>query len=338
MPSAASAWPAPAGSPARLARFIPCFARSRPSSIRADCSIRARSSIPTRSPRQLAAAQRSPTSNAPKWKLSWQRWSGSRRRNHCNGCGQCRTEIAAAADVPDLPRHARRGRHAPGQGQPDARISATTAASRRRLSSDEVRAVADLCVNCKMCASSARPTSTFPKLMLEAKAANVAAARPGPRRLGLGPHRGLRPLGSAFAALANATLCAAGRPAGCWKSSSACRARRLPPSPRRSFLSMAPARGWTRKPPAGRGRASPTSSTSSPTTTTRRSPRPSVAVLHHNGIEVYVPPGQVGCGMAGAGLRRRRKRPATGCSATSASWPTWPARASRSSASSRPPP
>ena len=34
-----------------------------------------------------------------------------------------------------------------------------------------------------------------------------------------------------------------------------------------------------------------------------------VAVLRHNGIEVYVPPRQVGCGMAALGGRRRRDRP-----------------------------
>src|SRR6202040_3023224 len=44
----------------------------------------------------------------------------------------------------------------------------------RLLSPDEVRAVADLCVNCKMCALECPAHLKIPKLMLEAKAANVA--------------------------------------------------------------------------------------------------------------------------------------------------------------------
>ena len=43
------------------------------------------------------------------------------------------------------------------------------------LSSDQVRAVADLCVNCKMFAIECPAHVNIPKLMLEAKAANVAA-------------------------------------------------------------------------------------------------------------------------------------------------------------------
>ena len=44
----------------------------------------------------------------------------------------------------------------------------------RRLSADDVRDVAELCVNCKMCATECPAHVNIPKLMLEAKAANVA--------------------------------------------------------------------------------------------------------------------------------------------------------------------
>src|SRR5205807_7886287 len=44
----------------------------------------------------------------------------------------------------------------------------------RQVSANEVREVADLCVNCKMCAVECPAHVNIPKLMLEAKAANVA--------------------------------------------------------------------------------------------------------------------------------------------------------------------
>ena len=42
------------------------------------------------------------------------------------------------------------------------------------LGAEEVRTVADLCVNCKMCAIECPARVNIPKLMLEAKAAHVA--------------------------------------------------------------------------------------------------------------------------------------------------------------------
>src|SRR5437588_5996589 len=44
----------------------------------------------------------------------------------------------------------------------------------RQLGSNDVRAVADLCINCKMCAHECPAHVNIPKLMLEAKAANHA--------------------------------------------------------------------------------------------------------------------------------------------------------------------
>ena len=51
---------------------------------------------------------------------------------------------------------------------------------------DEVRAVADLCVNCKMCRDECDARVNIPKLMLEAKAAQAGTAwrRLAPRSRG----------------------------------------------------------------------------------------------------------------------------------------------------------
>ena len=90
----------------------------------------------------------------------------------CNGCGQCRSgppqrmcpifqatheEAAAPRAKANLLRHLMQDKTDP-----------------RQLAPDEVRAVADLCVNCKMCATECPAHVNVPKLMLEAKAANVA--------------------------------------------------------------------------------------------------------------------------------------------------------------------
>ena len=75
------------------------------------------------------------------------------------------------------------------------------------------------------------------------------------------------------------------------------RHRRLPAFTKRSFLRRAQRRGWTRKPRSARPRVAyfvdVFANYNDPGIA-----EAVVAVLHHNGIEVYVPPGQVGCGMA----------------------------------------
>src|SRR5262249_51399654 len=86
-----------------------------------------------------------------RWQLHWQPGETRMESAHCNGCGYCRTEdpekrmcpvfraegteAAAPRAKANLLRHLlEQG----AQGQP--------------IGSDEVRDVADLCVNCKMCA------------------------------------------------------------------------------------------------------------------------------------------------------------------------------------------
>src|SRR5205085_10920969 len=81
------------------------------------------------------------------------------------------------------------------------------------------------------------------------------------------------------------------------KLSGAARGRRLPAFARRSFLRRAERRGWTRKPHPSRPRVAyfvdVFANYNDPLIA-----EAVVAVLQHNGIEVYVPPGQRGCGMA----------------------------------------
>ena len=214
----------------------------------------------------------------------------------CNGCGECRTEAPAQRMCPIF--------RATGDEAATPRAKANLLrhlhradADPRALSSDEVRAVADLCVNCKMCATECPARVNVPRLMLESKAANVAEHGLSRADWAMARTEAFARLGSAVAPLTNALL---GNPVVRWlleKLFAVSRRRRLPAFAATSFLRRARRRGWTRKPSPGRPRVAyfvdVFANYNDPTIA-----EAVVAVLHHNGVEVFVPPGQVGCGMA----------------------------------------
>jgi FAD/FMN-containing dehydrogenase/Fe-S oxidoreductase len=226
--------------------------------------------------------------------------SGSPRAEaaSCNGCGHCRTEahelrmcpiFRATRDERATPRaKANLFRHLLGDG-----------VEPRLFSSEEVREVADLCVNCRMCASECPARVNVPKLMLEAKAANVAEHGLSRGDWTFAHTEGFAALGSTLAFLANAGL---GNRLVRWlleKTLGVSRKRRLPRFAGRSFLRRAARRGWTRPPqgsPASAGRVAYFVDIFANYNDPELA-EAVVAVLHHNGVEVYVPPGQRGCGM-----------------------------------------
>jgi len=215
----------------------------------------------------------------------------------CNGCGECRstspaermcpifrvlpTEEATPRAKANLLRHLLRG-----DADPHA------------LASDEARAIADLCVNCRMCARECPAQVDIPRLMLAAKAAN--AERHGLDRADavLARTESYAWLGSLLAPFVNAAL--GSRPFRWYleKFFGLSSRRRLPAFAATNFLRRAQRRGWTRK-PAASGR--PRVAYFVDLFATYNDPsigEAVVAVLHHNGVEVYVPPRQHGCGMA----------------------------------------
>src|SRR5262249_11648323 len=238
---------------------------------------------------QPADAGRSPL-------LRWPSGGVAAEGHSCNGCGTCRTEspcqrmgpiVRATHDEAATPRaKANLMRHLL---HPDT--------DPHLLCSDEVRAVADLCVNCKMCAVECPAHVNIPKLMLEAKAANVAEHGMDRSDWVLARTESFARLGSTFSAFTNAAL---GSRTIRWmleKIFGVSRKRRLPGSAHRSFPRPAARGGWTTPPRPGRPRVAyfvdVFANYNDPTIA-----EAVVAVLHHNGIEVYVPPGQWGCGMA----------------------------------------
>jgi FAD/FMN-containing dehydrogenase/Fe-S oxidoreductase len=224
----------------------------------------------------------------------------------CHGCGECRTTTAPQRMCPVF--------RATGAEEATPRAKANLlrnllrpGADARRLSDVEVRAVADLCVNCKMCAIECPSHVDVPRLMLEAKAANVAEH-------GLDRHEWVIAhldwfswAGSWTALFANQLLRG---PISRWvmeKFFGIARQRRLPSFAYRSFLRSASRQGWTKK-PEGRGQRTEVNG--------QRSEEDKVAlfvdifanyhdpkiaeaaarVLQHAGVAVVVPPGQLSCG------------------------------------------
>jgi FAD/FMN-containing dehydrogenase/Fe-S oxidoreductase len=228
--------------------------------------------------------------------LHWEAGEMAGEVVRCNGCGSCRVEapglrmcplFRVSHDEQATPRaKANLMRHLL-QGGTDPRL----------LSSEEVRAVADLCINCKMCAVECPAHVRIPKLMLEAKAANAAQHGLDGSDWALSRTETFARIGSAIAPIANAML---GNRLVRWvleRFFGISRQRRLPKFAWNHFLRQARRRGWTRKPRAGKQRVAYFvdifATYNDPTIA-----EAVVAVLHHNGIEVYVPPEQRGCGMA----------------------------------------
>ncbi|MGE3807205.1 MAG: FAD-linked oxidase C-terminal domain-containing protein, partial [Gemmataceae bacterium] len=221
---------------------------------------------------------------------------------NCNGCGQCRTEAPGQRMCPIF-----RATH-DESATPRAKanllrnlfaeaVTLSEAGKPIVLNADQVRAVADLCVNCKMCAHECPARVNIPKLMLEAKAANVAEHGLNRADWVLAHTESFAAFGSAFAPFVNFVL---GSGVARWfleKMFHVSRRRKLPTFTARSFLKLAHRHGLTKLPTSGRPRVvyfvDVFANYNDPSIAAA-----TVAVLQHNGFDVYVPPGQIGCGMA----------------------------------------
>ncbi len=228
--------------------------------------------------------------------LRWQPGELRREAAICNGCGACRTESPAKRMCPIF--RATLGEDATPRAKANL-IRALIEADDNTLqmSSEDVRQVADLCVNCKMCASECPARVNIPKMMLEAKAANIAEHGLDRSDWVLARAESFAKFGSAFAFLVNAALGARSFRWMMEKLFGVSRKRRLPTFAARSFLRRAARRGLTKKPQSSRQRVAYFvdifANYNDPLIA-----EATIAVLLHNEIDVYVPPGQVGCGMA----------------------------------------
>jgi FAD/FMN-containing dehydrogenase/Fe-S oxidoreductase len=236
----------------------------------------------------------------------------------CNGCGACRADGPPQRMCPIF-RAGRAEEATPRAKANLLRELLRPGGEARRPNAAAVRAVADLCVNCKMCAHECPSHVNIPKLMLEAKAAHVEVHGLDRADWVMARLNMFSGLGSMFALLANRLLRG---PFTRWfmeKFFGVSRRRRLPPFASRSFLRQAKRLGWTHK-PGVRGQGSEVRESNSnglAGTPDPRSPTPGVAlfvdifanyhdpsvaeaayrVLQHVGVPVIVPPEQTSCGM-----------------------------------------
>lgn len=242
------------------------------------------------------AAPAEPLPFAAEVQLHWPAGGARGESLECNGCGECRTERPEKRMCP-LFRVTRAEAATPRAKANLVRLLTTSGSSTTELTADAVREVADLCVNCKMCAQECPAHVNIPKLMLEVKAANVAAHGLSRSDWVMARTERFASAGSLLALGVNYALESRTLRWLLEKFLGVSQKRRLPTFAAQSFLRRAARRGWTRPPSPRRPRAAyfvdVFANYNDPTVA-----EAVVAVLQHNGLEVFVPPGQLGCGIA----------------------------------------
>lgn len=241
--------------------------------------------------------------------LLWRDSSPRTEAAKCTGCGDCRPQASGGRMCPVF-----RGT---GLEEASPRAKANVVklvADPAGLAAEEVHALASRCVNCKMCRDECPARVDVSKLMLEAKAARHAEHGLTRTDWVLARAESLAAAGSNFAPLVNGLLAQRSVRWLVEKVLGVSARRRLPAFTFRTFFRRARGMGLTRK----RGSRSAESAASSIRIPASAFKVPkvayfvdvfanyndpligeaAVAVLRHNGVEVYVPPRQVGCGMA----------------------------------------
>lgn len=106
------------------------------------------------------------------WEMNWGKTSPQASAEACHGCGSCRTTSTSHRMCPIF--HAEHTEEASPRSKANLmREVLLHPAPQLKIDSEEFRDIADLCVNCKMCALECPSRVAIPKIMLEAKAQNV---------------------------------------------------------------------------------------------------------------------------------------------------------------------
>jgi Fe-S oxidoreductase len=232
--------------------------------------------------------------------LQWKPQEMQLESNHCNGCGQCRTEDPAERMCPIF-----RGTHGEA-ATPRAKANLLRSLldggeGNPPISAEAVRDVADLCVNCRMCASECPAHVNVPKLMLEAKAANVAAHGMSRSDWFFARLPSLAHLGQSAAFVANAALRSRTLRWLLEKTVGLSARRKLPRFASQSFLALAKRRGWTQV-PANRDNLVVYFFDWYANYVDPQLAEAAVLVLQHHGYRVFVPPDQLASGIEALAL------------------------------------
>lgn len=228
--------------------------------------------------------------------LVWGDNTPAAEASSCNGCGDCRGRSQAARMCPIFRSHG--GEDASPRAM--ANMLPYVLNAPERWTDDDVRAIADHCVNCKMCKLECKANIDIPRLMLEVKGSHHQARGLDRADWFFARIESLAALAGNFSFTTNAML---GRRASRWvveKLFGVSRTRTLPRFTHRTFLRRARRLNLTQvqrgHSPSGRKLAYFVD-----TFANYNDPligEATVAVLQHHGFEVHVPRYQRGSGMA----------------------------------------
>jgi len=246
--------------------------------------------------RQESAAAVKETLGTVELQLNWSRQELTEAAVLCNGCGACRSQLPEVRMCPIF-RLAPREEASPRAKANLLRGVLSGALPPNTVTREDFKEVADLCVNCHQCRLECPAHVNIPQLMTEAKAAYVAVngLRPSDRLLARLDK--LSALGCRVSWLANWGVSNRQTRWLLEKMLGIAQGRKLPQFAGQTFLRRASRRRLTR--PGGRGgmRVALFLDIFANYHDTRLA-QALVDVLEHNGISVYVPPGQVQSGMA----------------------------------------
>lgn len=232
--------------------------------------------------------------------LPWNRDEVGYAAHECNGCGRCRT-LGSIERMCPIFRFAPREEASPRAKANLIRAIVTGRLDPAELAGDELKSIMDLCVNCHQCRVECPARVDNPKLVLEAKAQYVASNELRPHQWLMARIDLLSSFGSRFSGMANWAI---GNRRMRWlmeKTIGIAQGRKLPKFERRSFLQEAHRKRLTR-PTRSSGRKVLYFVDVYANWHDTQLAEALVAVLQHNGVAVYVHPGQVPSGSAAISL------------------------------------
>lgn len=232
--------------------------------------------------------------------LAWSWEDMTRATRACNGCGRCRTQGPEERMCPIF-RFAPREEASPRAKANLLRAVLTGRLDPRSLRADELKAIADLCVNCHQCRFECPALVDIPKLVLETKAQYVAANGLRLSDWFIARMDRLSAWGSRFSWLANRAIRNRRMRWLLEKMIGIAQGRKLPRFERRSFLQLAHRRRLDR-PSRRTGNKVLYFVDIYANWHDTQLAEALVAVLQHNGVAVYVHPQQVASGMSAISL------------------------------------
>ncbi|GIW91012.1 MAG: hypothetical protein KatS3mg109_1444 [Pirellulaceae bacterium] len=246
-------------------------------------------------PVSLPASERGKSAGLPRLQLAWKEEEALYAARTCNGCGRCRT-LAPDERMCPLFRLGPREEASPRAKANLLRGLLTGQLDPKLLSSQQLKAVADLCFHCHQCRVECPASVDVPRIVTELKAQHVAANGLRPSDWMLVHLDQVVSWGARFPVVANWAL---GQRQLRWlleKVTGIAATRRLPRITSRSFLRRAQRRRLNRVRRIGENKVlyfvDLYANWFDPELAEAL-----VAVLEHNGVSVYVPNRQQWAGM-----------------------------------------